>query len=544
MKILLVNPSCSNSSGRDLYSAHITGPLFTMQPNTKMTLGLPLALPTLAACTPAEFDLKILDEEIETIDFDEPVDIVAITAMTFKAKRAYEIAREFRARGVKVIMGGIHASMCPDEASEHVDCIVIGEAEDIWPGLLADAVAGRLKSRYAAQELPDLNCSPTPRFDLVKNDQYLYAYLQTTRGCPFDCTFCTVTKMSGRTVRKKTPGQVIEDVRSVINLKHRLTFDMIDRSTNKKVKVVKMIAFIDDNFAIDRKHALAICQALKRFQTENNVAIPWYTQANVEVGFDEELLTAMSDANCQHLFMGFESLDPTTLQSMQKNFNSPARYAEAIQNIHKHGMRVVFSTIIGDDNTSQQSADYLKAFIEKNGLFHVLLNILTPYPGTQLFAEMKKEDRILTDKSELYNIRNVVFKPRNMASTRLQEIYHALCNDFYQYDNMYKRGENLLSSANRLYFSLFDRLLVSAGLSFTCISLALRGKLRLAIALRILLRAPYLLLRYGSLYAMELLVTSADYDDFARCETKRLEQDRIKCDRQAVSVSPCLAGSK
>lgn len=528
MKILFVNPSSFHDSGRDLYSAHITGPLFTFQPNTKMTLGIPLALPTLAASTPSEFEPKIIDEEIEDIDFDAPVDIVAITAMTFKAKRAYEIAREFRARGVKVIMGGIHASMCPNEVSEHVDCVVIGEAENIWPGILVDAAEGKLKNRYVGQELPDLNVSRTPRYDLVKNDQYLYAYLQTTRGCPFDCTFCTVTKMSGRGVRKKTPEQVIADVSSIIKLKHKRTFTMIDRVTHQKMKVVKMIAFIDDNFAIDRKHALAICHALKRFQTEHNVAIPWYTQTNVEVGFDEELLTAMSDANCQHLFIGFESLDMATLQSMQKNINSPARYAEAIQNIHKHDIRVVFSTIIGDDNTSRQSAMNLKAFVERNNLFHVLLNILTPYPGTKLFEEMKKEDRILTDKPELYNIRNVVFKPRNMEARHLQELFNSLSSSFYTYDTMYKRGKNLLGQGNRLYFSFIDRVLIWIGLSFTSLYLACQGKLRFKIALRILLTAPYLILCYGSLFAIELLVTSADYDDFAHSETKRLKEDTVE----------------
>ena len=359
----------------------------------------------------------------------------------------------------------------------------------------------------------------------MKNDQYLYAYLQTTRGCPFDCTFCTVTKMSGRTVRKKTPEQVMEDVKSIIGLKHKRAFNVMDRVRDKKVKVVKMIAFIDDNFAIDRKHALAICQELKRFQVENDIAIPWYTQANVEVGFDEELLTAMSDANCQHLFIGFESLDPATLKSMQKGFNSPARYAEAIQNIHGHGIRVIFSTIVGDDNTSQQSADYLKTFIEENNLLHVLLNVLTPYPGTKLFEEMKKEDRILTDNSELYNIRNVVFKPRNMTSNRLQRLFNALSNSIYQFNNMYSRGENLLDSVNRLYFTCFDRFLIAAGMCVSCIALSLQGKLRPAIALRILVKAPYLLFRYGSLYAMELLVTSADYDHFAQAETKRLARD-------------------
>jgi len=528
MKILLINPCCSEDSGRDLYSAHIAAPLFTFQPNTRMTLGIPLALPTLAAVTPPGFELKIIDEEIEKIDFAESADIVAITAMSFKAKRAYEIAREFRARGVKVIMGGIHASMCPEEVSEHVDCVVIGEAEGLWPGLLADAVEGKLKDRYVGQKLPDLMYSPTPRYDLVKIDRYLYAYLQTTRGCPFDCTFCTVTKMSGRIVRKKTPEQVLEDVSSIVNLNHKKTFTVIDRTTNKKMKVVKMIAFIDDNFAIDRKHALAICHALKRFQMDNNVAIPWYTQVNVEVGFDEEMLTAMSEANCQHLFIGFESLDMATLQSMQKNINSPERYAEAIQNIHKHGIRVVFSTIIGDDNTSVKSCEYLKSFLEKNNVFHVLLNILTPYAGTKLFEEMTNEGRILTDQSDLYNIRNVVFKPKNMPPEELQELYSSLSGSLYKYDNMYKRGKDLLGPAGRLYFSYLDRFLIWILLSATSLYLVSQGKLRLKVALRILLKAPYVILFHGSLYAIELFAISADSDDFAYSEAKRLEKGKTE----------------
>ena len=524
MKVLLINPSCVHSSGRDLYSAHITGPLFTMQPGTRMTLGLPLALPTLAACTPAGFEVKIIDEEIEDIDFDQPADIVALTAMTFKAKRAYEIAHQFRARGVKVVMGGIHASMCPDEAAEHVDCVVVGEADHTWPVLLADAAQGQLKARYVGQELPDLKCAPAPRYDLVKNERYLYAYLQTTRGCPYDCTFCTVTKMNGRKIRKKSAEQVIRDVSSVINLEHKRAFHVIDRVTNKKMRVVKMIAFIDDNFAIDRKHALEICEALKRFQQEHNVAIPWYTQTNVEVGFDEELLTAMSEANCQHLFIGFESLDPTTLKSMKKGMNSPAKYAEAIGNIHRHGMRVIFSTIIGDDNSTEESGRYLDDFIRQNNQFHVLLNILTPYPGTNLRQEMLDEGRILTSESELYNIRNVVYKPRKMKVADLQQLFGSLANSFYQYGNMYSRGKSLLGSVNRLYFGIPDRALVCLGLALSSIALVCQGRLRPLIALRILVTAPYLLFRYGTLYAMELLVTSADYDDFAHSEAKRLRE--------------------
>ncbi len=535
MKILLVNPSCLAESGRDLYSAHILGPLFTAQPNTQMTLGIPLALPTIAAHTPSEHSVKIIDEEIEDIDFNEPADIVGLTAMTFKAKRAYEIAKEFRARGVKVIMGGIHASMCPDEVSEHVDCVVIGEAEDLWPQILADAASGRLKRQYRAEVFPDVRASHIPRYDLVKNHHYLYSYLQTTRGCPFDCIFCTVTKMNGRKLRKKSPEQVIAEVDALMKLNPRRQVNMIDRATGKRKRFVGTIAFIDDNFAIDRNHALTICAALQRYQDERGIVFAWYTQVNYTVGFDEELLKAMENANCQHLFIGFESLDPATLQFMKKNRNKPERYKEAIRNIHRHGIRVVFSTIIGDDNTSQESAEHLKSFIDRNHVFHVLLNILTPYPGTKLLEEMNRENRVLTYEPQLYNIRNVVFMPKGMTPAQLEDLYLSLCSYIFRHDAVYRRGKALLNLADRLYLPPFDRIAALLGLSYTCLSFALRRRLRWRIALRILLAAPQLFLSHGSLFAVELLVASADYDDFAYSEAKRL--NRVDTTGKAYSDS-------
>lgn len=521
MKVVLINPSCSKTSGRDLYSANLVGSLLTFQPNKRMALGMPLALTTLAAHTPPEHEIKIIDEEIEKIDFNEPADIVGLTAMTFKATRAYEIAREYRSRGVKVVMGGIHATVCPDEVAQHVDCVVIGEADHIWPALLTDADAGKLKSRYAASDLPSLDSSRPPRYDLVKNDQYLYTYLQTTRGCPHDCTFCTVTKVSGRKIRKKTADQVIKEVESIIAITDKNILHFVDRSGRKR-KYLRNIAFIDDNFAIDRKHALTVCSALKQCQDEHAVVIPWYTQVNVEVGFDEELLTAMEDSNCSHLFIGFESLDPETLQSMKKGINSPEKYGEAIGNIQRHGIRVIFSTIIGDENTSQRSCDFLESFLKKNNVFHVLLNILTPYPGTALAEKMKQEGRILTQNPELYNIRNVVFKPNNMPPKELTGLFTTLCRRIYNYDSQFKRGKPLLETTGQLRFPLFERFIILIGLFVTCLRMVLSSQLKLTIAIKMLLSAPYLILCCGTLYAFELMITSADFDDFADNEAKRL----------------------
>lgn len=521
MKILLVNPSCLDESGRDLYSAHLLGPLCTAQPQKRMTLGIPLALPTLAAHTPPEHSVRIVDEEIEDINFEEPVDLIGLTAMTFKAKRAYEIAKEFRKRGVTVVMGGIHATMCPDQVFQHVDSVVVGEAEELWPEILADAVSGRLKRRYNAENLPDLRMSRIPRYDLVKNRHYLYAYLQTTRGCPFDCNFCTVTKLSGRTVRKKSPEQVIAEVDALLKLNPLRRFNVVDRLTGGKKRFVGTIAFIDDNFAIDRNHALAVSSALQRYQEDNGIVFAWYTQVNYMVGFDDELLMAMERASCQHLFIGFENLDPATLRSMNKRMNDPEKYGEAIRNIHRHHIRVVFSTIIGDDNTSRQSARRLESFIDKNHVFHVLINILTPYPGTALSEEMNKEDRIITREPELYNIRNVVFRPKGMSSAELEDIYLSLCSSIFRYDAMYRRGMSLLGLTDRFYLPPIDRIAAFMGFTYTCLYFALCRRLRCTIVMRLLLAAPRLLLFHGSIFAIELLVSSADYDDFLNSEILR-----------------------
>lgn len=522
MKIILVNPSCLTESGRDLYSAHLVGPLFTIQPGKRMALGVPLALPTLAAYTPADHSVKIVDEEIEEIDFDEPADLVGLTAMTFKAERAYEIANEFRKRGVPVVMGGIHASICPDEVLGHVDSVVIGEAEDLWPRLLVDLAAGQLKKRYRSESFADLRVARIPRYDIVKNNHYLYAYLQTTRGCPFNCNFCSVTKMSGQTIRKKSPEQVIAEVDALLKTSSHRKFNIIDKVAGKKKRFVGMIAFIDDNFAIDRRHALAVSSALQNYQEERGIVFIWYTQVNYMVGFDEELLTAMENAGCQHLFMGFESLDPVTLQSMKKKMNKPEQYEDAIRNVHRHHMRVVFSTIIGDDNTSWQSAENLRLFIDNNHVLHVLLNVLTPYPGTSIFEEMEREGRLLTRQPQQYNVRNVVFMPKRMSHTVLREIYLSLCDTLFCYDAVYHRGKSLVGLVDRFYLPPISRIAVFLGIFYTCLYLAFRHRLRWSIVLRIFFSLPKLILCHGSFFAFELLIASADYDDFLYSEKIRI----------------------
>jgi len=521
MRILLVHPAAPTGGGRDLYSARVLGPLFTFQPLGRMSLGLPLALPTVAAHTPPGHEVRIVDEEVEDIDFGAPVDLVGLTAMTFKVARAYEIAAAFRRRGVKVVLGGIHATLCPDEAQERVDAVAVGEAEELWPRIVHDAAAGRLASRYEASAVPDVKASLVPRYDLVRNRRYLYTYLQTTRGCPYDCTFCTVTKVNGRRLRRKTTGQVVAELDAVLRLSPRRPFRVIDAADGRTKPVVATVAFIDDNFAIDREHALAVCAALRRYQEERGVLVLWYTQVNVGVGFDEDLLRALRDANCQHLFVGFESLEQGALEAYRKRMNSPSRFAEAIANIRRHGMRVIYSTILGDDHTSGESASRLEAFLREHEVLHVLLNVLTPYPGTALAEGLRAEGRVFSDDPALYNIRNVVFRPRNLSPAELEGIYVRLVERLFGFDESLARGRSLLLD-QRFALPRLERLAGAVGMAATALALALRGRLRWGVAARLARQAPGLLWRQGSVAAMELLATSADHDDFARSELRRL----------------------
>jgi radical SAM superfamily enzyme YgiQ (UPF0313 family) len=526
MKIFLINPSCAAEEGRDLYTNDVAAALFTMQPFKKMSLGIPLALPTLAAHTPSHHEVKIIDEEIEDINFDDVADLVGITAMSFKARRAYEIALEFKKRGAKVVMGGIHASMCPDEALRYVDTVVIGEAEDIWENVVTDAESGVLNKIYKADDFPNLQRSKTPRYDLVKNRRYGYTYLQTTRGCPHNCKFCTVTKQNGRRVRKKLPEQVIAELDALLKLKPKKEFVFRDKNEGQYKKYAGNIAFIDDNFAIDREHALSVCNALIKYQKDNNFMIGWYTQVNINIGFDEELLDAMATSNCFYLFIGVESINPDILKKMNKRMNMPERYVEAIGNIHRRGIRIIASTIIGEDGTTWESTMALKSFLEENNILHNLVNILTPYPGTEILDDFVKEKRLLTRDPQKYNIRNVVFKPKDISKEQLEEMYVWLCRSLFDYRASYRRGKPLLKFATRLSFPFFLRLPALFGFLFTLIILIFRGKIRLKAAVWAFYTIPYLMLSNGSFFAMELVLMCLDYDDFAHREERRFSRPR------------------
>lgn len=522
MKILLVNPKSPQDNGRDLNAAPIAGPLFAFQSFTKMGFGLPLALPTLAAHTPSKHQVEIIDEEVEQIDFNIKYDLVGITAMTYKAPRAYKLAKAFMKTGAKVVMGGIHASMCPDEASEYFDSVVIGEAEKIWPKMLEDCQNNNLQKFYKEDEFPDIKASLPPRYDLVKNRHYVCTCLQTTRGCPYNCSFCTVTKHNGHKLRKKSINQVIEEIDSIIKLKK--TYGLIYNKRDKQTRKFKGIfLFADDNFAIDRQHAVAVCQAIKKCQDDNNIYFTWFTQANSSIGFDNELLELMAESNCNYLLIGFESLEPESLKSMKKKMNSPQDYSMIIKNIHDKGIRVIYSTIFDDNSIKREAIDSLIAFINKTKVLHVLTNILTPYPGTDLREEMKSKGLISSNDHSLFNIRNLIYKPKGISKKGFYTNYLKINDELFSFDKIISRSNELCKNQQNLSFPILARIPMFLGFIGTSLLLCLRGKLKPSILLKLIHLSPSRLLGSGNLSEIELLAIAADYDDYKDKEERRIK---------------------
>jgi len=419
MKIKLISPARNPESGECFWDSKTSCQMTGYKANVA-----PLALPTLAALTPSDMNVVLTDEKIEPIDFDEKLDLVGITAMSANIVRAYEVADEYRNRGVPVVMGGIHVSMLPNEASEHCDSVVVGEAEEIWERVIRDAQKKDLQKLYRAEQFPELTDAPIPRWDLLKNDKYITFTLQTGRGCPYNCDYCSVKSFNGRKYRHKTIQPVVEEIKFI-----------------QRINPGKPIFFTDDNLLAVPHYAEELLQAIIPLNI-----FGFWCQASVNRLKNEKLLDLMHKANCLVVFVGFESLSQKTLESMNKSqINKVEEYRETILDVYSHKFVVFGSFIVGNDDDDETVFEEIKKFLNDSNLLFFMVNILTPMPGTLLYEKLKNEQRLTTMDWNKYIAEFVCFEPKLMQANALQEKRNELLREIYSYEVLYKRLNHLWS---------------------------------------------------------------------------------------------------
>ncbi len=400
---------------------------------------LPLNMAMLAALTPPEIEISVVDEAVEQTNFDEQVDLVGISCTTTVVLRAYEIAAEYRKRGVKVVLGGTHPTLVPHEAIKHADSVCIGEAEGAWEEILADFKSGKLKKFYRNDDLCDLKGLPTPRRDLFEAKHYMpIDGIQVSRGCPLACDFCAVTTIFGHKYRVRPIKDVLAEIDT---LKHRYLF------------------FYDDNIAGNPRYSKELFRALIPYGKR------WIGQATTTVTKDPELLKLMARSGCKGLLLGFESLSDENLRRLHKRHNNPGQYKEVVRKLHDQGIAVDGAFVFGLDDDDSSVFEKTLEFAMDVELDIGQFNWLTPYPGTPVYNRLKEEDRLVHNQWWLTGSRlnteiggEVVYRPNMMSTDELKEGSHWVRRNFYSTSSILRRffGRSRLS-LNRL--SLFDVLL-------------------------------------------------------------------------------------
>ncbi len=374
-----------------------------------------LSLAVLAAVTPPGWETALCDENIENVNFDTDADLVAITAMTPQAPRAYELAAGFRARGKTLVMGGFHASNLPDEALEHVDSVVIGEGELVWPRLLNDFACGQLKRTYRSAELLNMASIPVARRGIFQGKRYLLKNtLQTTRGCPFDCEFCSVTAFYGRKYRERPVEKVLAELEDL-------------RKSNS------FAFFVDDNLVANRSYALRL------FRGMTGMGLKWLSHSPIDFAADPELLRAAGESGCVGMFVGFESLNQELLAAMGKVTNRAHLYRDYARAFRDNGIGILGSFVLGLDGDTPDSFPRILRFCEEAQLEAAIFPVLTPYPGTRVRERLEAEGRITSNAWQDYDMEHVTFTPRGMTAKELQEGYDWLNSSFYSFSSMFRR---------------------------------------------------------------------------------------------------------
>lgn len=366
------------------------------------TLFPPIGLLLMAALTPPEWEVEFIDENFGSFSFQQ-ADLVALSAMTANITRAYEVASLYRREGVPVVLGGIHASMRPDEALHYVDSIVRGEGEGVWQKLVSDAQRGMLKKVYSGGR-PSMRDLPFPRRDLL-SPHYLMGSIQTARGCPFGCEFCSVTLFNGSAYRPRTISEVVEELKTIKQ---------------------KVVFFLDDNIIGPDEKARTRASQLFDAIRQSKVNKFWLGQATIDFADHKDLMQKAYQSGCRIIFIGFESVNEKSLVEMKKNMNlrkGVGFYRECIRRFHDHGISVWGNFIMGNDGDDRAVFECTKEFILESGIDVVSFSCLTPLPGTRLFERLEQEERIIycnfPQDWKHYSFTNVVFQPKQMMPSEI-----------------------------------------------------------------------------------------------------------------------------
>ena len=415
--IHLINPKTNSLTTRPLY--------------LNRALYSPLAgLLAVAAAIPRErYEVKLTDENIEDIDFDLRCDLVGISAMTAYVNRGYEIADRFRARGVPVVMGGVHPSFMPQEALRHCDAVVIGEAELVIPKLLDDLEEGRLQGTYRADGLHPMVGLNMPRYDLLKKNRYVNTtFVQTSRGCHQGCTFCAEPLMNGLKFRYRPVEEVVREVENCGS---------------------RMISINDADFFGTPERPKEVMRALI------GRGVQWQAGVTSKLAQDDRMLELAAKSGCTMLSIGFESISRDTLKSVHKHVNRPDQFAALVEKVHSYGIMVFGLFMFGFDGDNEDVFQETARFNIEADYDACAYSVLTPYPGTLTWYEMKKANRIVSFDWEKYDQGNVVYRPAGMTGEALRLGHIAAYETFYAPSSIARRFP-FIGSRKRFQWTIYN----------------------------------------------------------------------------------------
>ncbi len=401
MKAVFIVPEYSMiSKGKNLIGE--TEDVWEFQARMRLWSCPSLSLITIAGMMPKDSDIEYIDLNY-TCEPEFNVDWAFFSPATAQVNRAYQLADKLREKGIRVAMGGPHVSVLPDEALQHSDAIFIGESEETFPEFLKDAEKNKAKQIYKASKFPDLGSAPLPAYHLAKQYPYKSIPIQTSRGCPHQCSFCISSKIYGNTIRCKTVVQLEEELKAI-----------------KDIFGKPYIFFTDDNLFINKRRNDSFSSVIR------NSRINWYAFSDASISDDTKLLSKIANAGCTQLLIGFESLCSENLHGLNKNnwkMKKLNSYSEIIYRIQSFGIGVVGSFVVGMENDTADVFENLYEFIEETSLYATNITVLTPFPGTETYEKYKREGRLLSEDWSAYSGFELTFKPQNMTIDEFEKGY-------------------------------------------------------------------------------------------------------------------------